>query len=286
MATLRELIIKISANSQSFQSEIARASRIGADYHRTMEQGGRRAAAATRETQRSLSDLNSQLATVRATAAGLAGSWAGAFATHQLIAFADTWNQMNGRLRLASSSSEDFATAQRTLMEISQRTGTSLEANNNLYSRIAQSMRDAGYASSDVAKVTETVATSLKLSGASTEEASSVITQLSQALASGVLRGEEFNSIMENGGRLVKLLAQGLGTTVGGLRAMANNGELTTDKIVPLLTNVEILRKEFETLPDSVSGSAQKVQNAFLAWVGGANDAVGASSTLSGALTR
>ncbi|WP_313018084.1 phage tail tape measure protein [Atlantibacter hermannii] len=285
MATLRELIIKISANSQSFQSEIARASRMGADYHRTMEQGGRRAAAATRETQRSLSDLNSQLATVRATAAGLAGSWAGAFATHQLIAFADTWNQMNGRLRLASSSSEDFATAQRTLMEISQRTGTSLEANNNLYSRIAQSMRDAGYASSYVAKVTETVATSLKLSGASTEEASSVITQLSQALASGVLRGEEFNSIMENGGRLVKLLAQGLGTTVGGLRAMANNGELTTDKIVPLLTNVEILRKEFETLPDSVSGSAQKVQNAFLAWVGGANDAVGASSTLSGALS-
>ncbi|WP_312140529.1 phage tail tape measure protein [Atlantibacter hermannii] len=285
MATLRELIIKISANSQSFQSEIARASRMGADYHRTMEQGGRRAVAATRETQRSLSDLNSQLATVRATAAGLAGSWAGAFATHQLIAFADTWNQMNGRLRLASSSSEDFATAQRTLMEISQRTGTSLEANNNLYSRIAQSMRDAGYASSDVAKVTETVATSLKLSGASTEEASSVITQLSQALASGVLRGEEFNSIMENGGRLVKLLAQGLGTTVGGLRAMANNGELTTDKIVPLLTNVEILRKEFETLPDSVSGSAQKVQNAFLAWVGGANDAVGASSTLSGALS-
>lgn len=285
MATLRELIIKISANSQSFQSEIARASRMGADYHRTMAQGGRRAAAATRETQRSLSDLNSQLATVRATAAGLAGSWAGAFATHQLIAFADTWNQMNGRLRLASSSSEDFATAQRTLMEISQRTGTSLEANNNLYSRIAQSMRDAGYASSDVAKVTETVATSLKLSGASTEEASSVITQLSQALASGVLRGEEFNSIMENGGRLVKLLAQGLGTTVGGLRAMANNGELTTDKIVPLLTNVEILRKEFETLPDSVSGSAQKVQNAFLAWVGGANDAVGASSTLSGALS-
>ncbi|CZV21062.1 phage tail tape measure protein [Enterobacter cloacae] len=284
MATLRELIIKISANSTSFQSEIARASRMGTDYYRTMEQGGKKAAAATRETQRSLADLNSQLATVRSSAAGLAGAWAGAFATHQLIQFADTWNQLNGRLRLASSSSEDYVESQRVLMEISQRTGTSLEANSNLYSRIAQSLRDAGYASADVAKVTETVATSLKLSGASTEEASSVITQLSQALGSGVLRGEEFNSIMENGGRLAKLLADGLGTTVGGLRNMANNGELTTDKIVPLLTNVEILRKEFDTLPASVSGSAQKVQNAFLAWVGGANDAVGASSTLSGVL--
>lgn len=284
MATLRELIIKISANSTSFQSEIARASRMGTDYYRTMEQGGKKAAAATRETQRSLADLNSQLATVRSSAAWLAGAWAGAFATHQLIQFADTWNQLNGRLRLASSSSEDYVESQRVLMEISQRTGTSLEANSNLYSRIAQSLRDAGYASADVAKVTETVATSLKLSGASTEEASSVITQLSQALGSGVLRGEEFNSIMENGGRLAKLLADGLGTTVGGLRNMANNGELTTDKIVPLLTNVEILRKEFDTLPASVSGSAQKVQNAFLAWVGGANDAVGASSTLSGVL--
>lgn len=257
---------------------------MGTDYYRTMEQGGKKAAAATRETQRSLADLNSQLATVRSSAAGLAGAWAGAFATHQLIQFADTWNQLNGRLRLASSSSEDYVQSQRVLMEISQRTGTSLEANSNLYSRIAQSLRDAGYASADVAKVTETVATSLKLSGASTEEASSVITQLSQALGSGVLRGEEFNSIMENGGRLAKLLADGLGTTVGGLRNMANNGELTTNKIVPLLTNVEILRKEFDTLPASISGSAQKVQNAFLAWVGGANDAVGASSALSGVL--
>jgi lambda family phage tail tape measure protein len=284
MATLRELIIKISANSSSFQSEIARASRMGTDYYRTMEQGGKKAAAATRETQRSLAELNSQLASVRSSATELAGAWAGAFATNQLIAYADTWNQLNGRLRLASSSSEDYAQSQRVLMEISQRTGTSLEANSNLYSRIAQSLRDAGYASADVAKVTETVATSLKLSGASTEEASSVITQLSQALGSGVLRGEEFNAIMESGGRLAKLLADGLGTTVGGLRNKANNGELTTDKIVPLLTNVEILRKEFETLPASISGSAQKVQNAFLAWVGGANDAVGASSTLSGIL--
>ncbi|EOL9060100.1 phage tail tape measure protein [Cronobacter dublinensis] len=284
MATLRELIIKISANSQSFQSEISRASRMGSDYYKTMEQGGRRAASATRETQRSLGELNAQLASVRASAADMAGAFAGAFATGQLIHYADTWNQLNGRLRLASASAQDFTTAQQSLMSISQRTGTSFEANANLYSRIAQSLRDAGYASADVANVTETVATSLKLSGASTEEASSVITQLSQALGSGVLRGEEFNAIMESGGRLAKFLADGLNTTIGGLRNMANNGELTTDKIVPLLTNVAQLRKEFDTLPASISGSAQKVENAFMAWVGGANEATGASAALAGTL--
>ena len=284
MATLRELIIKVSADSGSFQREIARASRMGQDYYKTMEQGGKQAAAVTRETQRSIAALNAELVSVKSTATGLAGAFAGAFATHQLIQYADTWNQLSGRLRLASTGAEDFAAAQRSLMAISQRTGTSFEANATLYARIASSLRDAGYASTDVAKVTETVATSLKLSGASTEEASSVITQLSQALGSGVLRGEEFNAIMENGGRLAKLLADGMKTTVGGLRNMAQNGELTTDKIVPLLTNVELLRKEFETLPASISGSAQKVENAFLAWVGGANDALGASTALAGAL--
>ncbi|MBF6637906.1 phage tail tape measure protein [Rouxiella badensis] len=284
MATLRELIIKISANSSSFQSEISRASRMGADYYKTMENGGRKAAAATRESQKTLSELNAQLGTVKSSALGMAGAFAGVFATSQLIHFADTWNQLSGRLKLASTSTDDFNTAQSTLMSISQRTGTSLEANSSLYSRIAASLRDAGFASSDVAKVTETVATSLKLSGASTEEASSVITQLSQALGSGVLRGEEFNSIMENGGRLAKFLADGLGTTIGGLRNMANNGQLTTDKIVPLLTRVEQLRKEFETMPASISGSSQKVENAFMAWVGGANKATGASAALAGTL--
>lgn len=284
MATLRELIIKVSANSSSFQSEIARASRMGSDYYKTMDQGGRRASAATKQTQRALKELNAELISVKSSAASMAGAFAGAFATHQLIQYADTWSQLSGRLRLASTSSEDFAAAQSTLMGISQRTGTSIEANTTLYSRIAASLRDAGYASKDVAAVTETVATSLKLSGASTEEASSVITQLSQALGSGVLRGEEFNAIMENGGRLAKLLANGMGTTVGELRNMAAAGKLTTDRIVPLLTNVEQLRKEFDTLPATVSGSAQKVQNSFMAWVGGANQASGASAMLAGTL--
>lgn len=284
MATLRELIIKVSANSSSFQTEIARASRMGSDYYRTMQNGGRQAAAATKQTQRALKELNAELISVRSSAAGMAGAFAGAFATHQLIQYADTWSQLSGRLRLASTSSEDFAAAQSTLMGISQRTGTSIEANTTLYSRIAASLRDAGYASKDVAAVTETVATSLKLSGASTEEASSVITQLSQALGSGVLRGEEFNAIMENGGRLAKLLANGMGTTVGELRNMAAAGKLTTDRIVPLLTNVEQLREEFDTLPATVSGSAQKVQNSFMAWVGGANQASGASAMLAGTL--
>lgn len=285
MATLRDLIIKISANSQSFQTEIARASRMGTAYYKTMQNGGRQAASAARETQRALSTVTSQLGTLKATALGVVGSLAGAFATSQLIHYADTWGQLSSRLKLASTSTEDFTTSQKNLFELSQRTGTSLAANTSLYARIAQAMRDAGYASSDMAKVTETVATALKLSGASTAETQSVVSQFSQAMSSGVLRGDEFRAVMENSGRLARLLAEGLGVSIGGLRDMAYAGQLTTDKMVPLLTQVGSLRKELSQLPATVSMSAQKLENAFLTWVGGADDASGATRTLSSALT-
>ncbi|HBX7977976.1 TPA: phage tail tape measure protein, partial [Klebsiella pneumoniae] len=80
MATLRELIIKVSANSQSFQTEIARASRMGADYYKTMQNGGRQAAASVRETRRSVAELTDQMESAKATALGLTGAFAGAFA--------------------------------------------------------------------------------------------------------------------------------------------------------------------------------------------------------------
>ncbi|EIC0466120.1 tape measure protein, partial [Salmonella enterica subsp. enterica serovar Infantis] len=195
MATLRELIIKVSANSQSFQTEISRASRMGQDYYKTMQNGGRQAAAASRETQRALAEVTSQLNSAKSSAMGLAGAFAGAYATGHLISLADEWSSVNARLKQASQSTDDFNQSQRTLMDISQRTGTAFSDNANLFARSAASMREFGYSSEEVLNVTEAISTGLKLSGASTAEASSVITQFSQALAQGVLRGEEFNSV-------------------------------------------------------------------------------------------
>lgn len=285
MATLRELIIKISANSSSFQSEIARASRMGADYYRTMEQGGRRAAVAARESQRAIQELNEQLASTKETALEMTGVFAGAFATGHLIELADNWNAVNARLKQASQSTSEFTLVQKSLMQISQQTGTTFEDNANLYARSAASMREFGYSSQEVLKVTEAVSTGLKLSGASAQESSSVITQFSQALAQGVLRGEEFNAVNESGDRVIRALAAGMGVARKDLKAMADQGLLTIDKVVPALTSqLATLRGEFAMLPDSVSGSVIKVQNAFQQWVGEANTTSGVTASLSGAL--
>nr|DAT97685.1 MAG TPA: tail length tape measure protein [Caudoviricetes sp.] len=285
MATLRELIIKISANSQSFQSEISRASRMGQDYYRTMQNGGRQAAAASRETQRALADLTGQLNSAKASAVGLAGAFAGAYATGHLISLADEWSSVNARLKQASKSSDDFNESQRALMDISQRTGTAFSDNASLFARSAASMREYGYSSEEVLKVTEAISTGLKLSGASTSEASSVITQFSQALAQGVLRGEEFNSVNENGDRVIRALASGMGVARKDLKAMADQGQLTADKVVPaLISQLGALQDEYGAMPQTVASATTKIENAFLAWVGGANEATGATSALTGAL--
>lgn len=281
MATLRELIIKVSANSQSFQTEIARASRMGQDYYKTMQNGGRQAAAAAKESQKALSDLTDGFAS-----AGRAATAATAtFATGKLVQIADQWNSVNARLKQASVSTNDFTLSQTRLMAISQSTGTAFTDNANLFSRAAASMREFGYSSDEVLKITEAVSTGLKLSGASTEEAGSVITQFSQALAQGVLRGEEFNAVNEAGDRVIRALAAGMGVARKDLKAMADQGQLTIDKVVPaLISQLGVLQGEFSSLPPTVSGSMQKVTNSFMAWVGGVNQATGATDALSGGL--
>ncbi len=281
MATLRELIIKISANSSSFQSEIARASRMGSDYYRVMQNGGRQAALAAKESENALKDLTSGFA----TAGRAATAAAAAFATGELIKVADEWNSVNARLKQASQSSNDFAVAQSKLMRISQSTGTAFSDNANLFARSAASMREFGYSTQDVLKVTEAISTGLKLSGANTQEASSVITQFSQALAQGVLRGEEFNAVNESGDRVIRALAAGMGVARKDLKAMADAGKLTIDQVVPaIISQLGTMQNEFAAMPQTVSSSIQRVSNSFMAWVGGVNEATGATDTLSGGI--
>ncbi|ENC3276562.1 tape measure protein, partial [Escherichia coli] len=245
----------------------------------------RQAAAAAREQRRALAELNSQLTEIRGSAVGMAGAFAGAFATGHLISLADEWSSVNARLKQASQSSDEFSSSQKVLMDISQRTGTAFSDNAALFARSAASMREYGYSAGDVLKVTEAISTGLKISGASTAEAGSVITQFSQALAQGVLRGEEFNSVNESGDRIIRALAAGMGVARKDLKAMADDGKLTADKVVPaLISQLGVLRDEYAAMPETVSDGITKVENAFMAWVGGANEASGATKTLSGVL--
>jgi tape measure domain-containing protein len=220
------------------------------------------------------------------TVGGYAKAMAGALAVGNVIHQADSWNQVNARLKQASSSTEDFAVSQKSLFEVSQRTGTAFSDNANLFSRSSASMREFGFSSSDVLGVTEALALGLQLSGAGAAEASSVITQFSQALGQGVVRGEEFNSVNENGDRVIRALATGMGVARKDLKSMADEGLLTIDKVVPaLISQLGALQGEFKDLPGSVSRATTTVSNSFQAWVGGMDGATGSTKILARAVT-
>ncbi len=284
--TLRSLIVSVSAETSAYQREMARASRMGSNYLRTITEGNQRSVSSWRAQQSAIEAQNSALQSLAAGAGEYARAMAAALAAGSLITMADGWNSVNARLKLASTSQADFLDNQKAIFDISQRTGTAFASNANLFSRSASSLREFGYSSTDAVQVTEALATGLQISGASAEETSSVVTQFSQALAQGVLRGEEFNAVNEAGDRIIRALAAGMGVQRRALKSMADDGKLTIDKVVPaLISQLGVLREEYKQLPNSVASGFTTLKNAMEAWLGGMNGATGTTTSLSAALT-
>ncbi len=284
--TLRSLIVSVSAETSAYQREMAKAGRMGQSYLRTITAGNRDSVSSWRSQEAAVRAQSTAMQSLTSSVGGYATAMAGALAVGNLIHQADSWNQVNARLKQASTSTEDFSVSQKALFEISQRTGTAFADNANLFSRSSASMREFGYSSSDVLGVTEALALGLQLSGAGGAEASSVITQFSQALGQGVLRGEEFNSVNENGDRVIRALATGMGVARKDLKAMADQGLLTIDKVVPaLISQLGTLQGEFKELPGSVGAAMTTVNNSFQAWAGGLDGTTGSTKVLAAAIT-
>lgn len=283
--TLRKLIVSVSAETGAYQREMARAGRMGQSYFRTITSGNRQAADGWRSQQAAINAQNSAVSSLTQSVSGYAAVMVGALAVGNLIQQADAWNSINARLKLATSSTAEFKEAQQALFDISQRTTTSFSDNANLYTRSSRSLKEYGFSTQESIKFTEALATSFQLSGSSAEEVTSVTTQLSQALAKGVLRGQDFNSVSQSGGRAMMALADGLGVTTGALKDMADKGLLTTDKLVPAIVGqLTKLREEYSKMPPTISGSMQVMSNAFQAWVGGADSATGSTVLFSKAI--
>lgn len=203
------------------------------------------------------------------TISKVAGAITAALSIKQLTEYANAWVNVSNKLANSVKPTEDLAIVTERVFKISQDTRASLEATATLYGRLERATRAAGTSTDDLAKLTETINKGLVVSGATAEEASSTMIQLSQALASGVLRGEEFNSISENGSRLAVALADSLGVTVGQLRNMAAQGALTTDVVVNgLLGQSDKIAKEFGNTVLTMSQAFTVATNNITKFVG------------------
>jgi len=179
----------------------------------------------------------------------------------------DAAKQMEAQLRLTIPATTSLAQAHEQVNRIALTTRSGLEPVTELYGRIARQATELGYSSESAARATETVTKALKISGASGAETASVIRQLTQAMASGTLRGDEFNAIMENSPRLAKLLADSMGVAVGSLRAMAEEGEISSAKLYKAMTDKRFtarLDEEFRQIPVTFDDAMTLVHNAAL----------------------
>ncbi|MGE7204924.1 tape measure protein [Sphingomonas sp. NPDC019816] len=196
--------------------------------------------------------------------AALAGFAIGAV-VRELASLADQAKQLDAQLRLATSGFGTLAQAQKDVQRISEETRGSLEATTKLYAGFVRASRETGRSQDDAARATQTFAEALKIGGASTEEAASATLQFNQALQSGVLRGDEFNSIMEASPRIARLLADALGVPIGQLRKMAEEGQITSDVLFKALTDRKFtagIDAEFKQIPITFGDAVQAMENA------------------------
>ncbi|HCT6445009.1 tape measure protein [Enterobacter cloacae complex sp. 326A8] len=180
----------------------------------------------------------------------------------QVAEYADAWTTLNNKLANALRPSEQLVDVTERVFNITQQTRSSLDATATLYARLERGTRQYNTSAEDLAKLTTIINQGFVVSGATAQEAENAIIQLSQGIASGVLRGEEFNSVSEQGSRLMVALADSMGVGIGELRQMAAAGKLTTDVVVNgLLSQGTAIGNEFANTTTTISQALQVAGN-------------------------
>jgi tape measure domain-containing protein len=220
----------------------------------------------------------SSLDTMRNILLGLAS---GAVITG-LIRMADTYTNIQNKLRLVTTGTENLARVTKELQGIANSTRSDFEATSELYARLASSSKELGVGQQQLLKFTKTLNQAIVLSGASAEEAAGGLRQLSQGLAAGTLRGDELNSVMENFPKVADIIAQGLGVTRGELRKLGAEGKITARDIIDAFAQAEkAVGEEFAKTVPTVSQSMTVLRNNFVTWIGELDQATGLTQSLS-----
>ncbi|MBD0552228.1 tape measure protein, partial [Acinetobacter baumannii] len=169
----------------------------------------------------------------------LAGHMAGLVTVGAAISKMDEYTGLQNRLKLVTKNQVELNKATEDTFRIAQKTYATWNSVLQVYQRFSDNAKTLNINMDETARLTETVSKAVAISGASAQAADAALVQFGQALASGTLRGEELNSVMEQTPALAKAIAQGMGITVGQLRSVAAEGKITSKEIVKALKNVQ-----------------------------------------------
>lgn len=254
MANVGEIVYQVQMDVRqlltSQQQLEQRLNRMDSSFNRTSQ--------SVNNTERSMQSLSK-----------VAAALTGYLSVSMVASYAEAWAVLNNKLSNSVRTSESLIDVTQRVFDITQATRSSLDATATLYARLERGTREYNTSAADLAKLTTIINQGFIVSGATATEAENAIIQLSQGIASGVLRGEEFNSVAEQGSRLMVALADSLGVSIGQLRKMAAEGKLTTDVVVKgLLSQGDAIGKEFAKTTRTMSQAFQEAGNNLTKFLG------------------
>ena len=215
----------------------------------------------------------------------LAGYMAGLVTVSAAISKMDTYTGLQNRLKLVTNNQVELNKATEDTFRIAQKTYSAWDSVLQVYQRFSDNAKTLNLTMDDTARLTETVSKAVAISGASAAAADAALVQFGQALASGTLRGEELNSVMEQTPALAKAIAKGMGITVGELRSVAAEGKITSQEIVKALRNVESdVDALFAKTDITIGQSLTLLNNEITKFVGESGKGSGAAEVLSGSI--
>lgn len=254
MANVGEIVYQVQMDVRqlltSQQQLEQRLNRMDSSFNRTSQ--------SVNNTERSMQSLSK-----------VAAALTGYLSASMVASYSEAWTELNNKLSNSVRASESLVDVTQRVFDISQATRSSLDATATLYARLERGTREYNTSAEDLAKLTSIINQGFIVSGATAQEAENAIIQLSQGIASGVLRGEEFNSVAEQGSRLMVALAESMGVGIGQLRKMAAEGKLTTDVVVKgLLSQGDAIGKEFAKTTRTMSQAFQEAGNNLTKFLG------------------
>ena len=278
MSSLGNLNIQLSLDTVQFVQSMNRSAK-------SAEQFARNAQSELSKIERSIDHLNKTAGKVEFFGKTLLAGFSGVQIVSSLKAQADHYTELSNKIKLVSDSEKQHAQAMAAVFDISMKTAQSTQAVSAVYQSFAQNAKELGISQRQVADVTETISKAVAISGASAAEAQNSLTQFGQVLLMGKFRAQEYNSVMTQTPAVMQAIARGLGVTMAQLKAMSDDGELTTDKIISGLERSKASVDElYGKTSTTVSASLQNLSTATEKWVGELDSSLGATEAVASAI--
>lgn len=200
----------------------------------------------------------------------------------QLGRLADEYTNLQNRLRLVTTGTENLGRVTKELQTIANATRSDFTATGELYARLASTTKELGLSQQQMLTFTKQLNQAIVLSGATASEAAGGLRQLSQGLASGTLRGDELNSVLENFPKVAQIIAEGMGHSIGEIRKLGAEGKISAKAIIDAFASAgEQLEKDFGTTVPTLSQSFTVLKNNFLIFIGQLNESTGITAKFS-----